>query len=523
MRGPAPLLALALIVGAAASGAVASGASGATTAYKPPVAVLPFKNLNAESASDWLKLGVAETMLTDLKKAKVPVVERDQIDKALGELLLRGDTGSEDGQAIAVGKLVGAKTVVVGSFQAAGKQLRFNARFVEVETGIILDTAKTTGPMDQVFSLQDQVVDKLLGGDAAKAARPARKTGTKTVEAYKLYAMSLATASDAERVGLLRKSLALDPAFVYATDELAALEKRLGEYAKARESAGSKLDQLTLAMLADPKIDPQEKAWRSAQFLNRRAGERRCRQAIGEAEQILAMGIPDPKESVMGAGEFALFTMYSCYRQLNQDDLAMQAGEKLLARYPTGTWYRAVEHGIQEIVAWRKGEAERHKTLAARFVKLDAERTTYEAARAKAVDRVAEIDRLLSSTEESKRRDLANEREVVEGRIVTAESQLFAERYERCWFPRDLDPARALEGCRAFVATYPSPSKSYEKAHVRQAKLWVITMLAELARWDEAIPGARTFIAEHREPDDKSNVDDLKSLLQYTWPLDAAP
>ena len=141
MRGPAPLLALALIVGAAASGAVASGA---TTAYKPPVAVLPFKNLNAESASDWLKLGVAETMLTDLKKAKVPVVERDQIDKALGELLLRGDTGSEDGQAIAVGKLVGAKTVVVGSFQAAGKQLRFNARFVEVETGIILDSAKTT-------------------------------------------------------------------------------------------------------------------------------------------------------------------------------------------------------------------------------------------------------------------------------------------------------------------------------------------------------------------------------------------
>lgn len=510
------LLALALLVGAASSGA-------ATTSYKPPVAVLPFKNLNAESASDWLKLGVAETMLSDLKKAKVAVVERDQIDKALGELLLRGDAGSEDGQATQVGKMVGAKTVVVGSFQAAGKQLRFNARFVDVETGVILDTAKTTGPIDQVFALQDQVVDKLLGGDAAKAARPARKTGAKTVEAYKLYAMSLATASDAERVGLLKKSIALDPAFVYAADELAALEKRLGEYAKLRESAGSKLDQLTLAILADPKIDPQEKAWRSAQFLNRRQGERRCRQAISEAEQILAMGIPDPKESVTGAGEFALFTMYSCYRQLNQDDLAMQAGEKMLARYPTGTWYRSVEQGIREIVEWRKGEVERRAKLDARFAELDVKRAENEAALAKAVERRAELDRLITSADESKRRQLENERDHVERDVATAESMLFSERYERCWFPRDLDPARALDGCRAFVAQYPSPAKSHEKAHVRQAKLSIIQMLAELARWNEAIPAARTFLAEHREPEDKSNVDDLKSLLQHTWPADAAP
>ena len=73
--------------------ATVAGAAAAAS-YKPPVAVLPFKNLNAEAATDWLKLGVAETMLSDLKKAKVAVVERDQIDKALGEMLLKGGEAS---------------------------------------------------------------------------------------------------------------------------------------------------------------------------------------------------------------------------------------------------------------------------------------------------------------------------------------------------------------------------------------------------------------------------------------------
>ena len=36
-------------------------------AAEEPVAVMPFKNLNADPALEWLKVGVAETMISDLR------------------------------------------------------------------------------------------------------------------------------------------------------------------------------------------------------------------------------------------------------------------------------------------------------------------------------------------------------------------------------------------------------------------------------------------------------------------------
>ena len=204
MTTPALALAVALLAFPFPFAAPAAPAAGAKV--EGPVAVMPLKNLNADPALDWLASGAAETMISDLKKSgSLAVVERAQIDKALGELLLEGKDVSDDAAATKVGKLVGAKTIVLGSYQKSGKQLRINVRFVAAESGVVLDTAKLTGPLESVFMLQDQIVDRLLG--KAPPARPKRKTTTKAVESYRLYAMSLDTASDAGKVGYLRKSM----------------------------------------------------------------------------------------------------------------------------------------------------------------------------------------------------------------------------------------------------------------------------------------------------------------------------
>src|SRR5579859_6123034 len=134
---------------------------------------MPFKNLNADASVDWLKVGIAETMIWDLKKSgKLPVVERDQLDKAIAEITLQGAKSTEDSTAAQVGKMVGAKTVVVGGFQKAGKEIRITARYVAVETGVVLDTAKTTGPMSNIFALQDEITARLLGENVPAKAPP---------------------------------------------------------------------------------------------------------------------------------------------------------------------------------------------------------------------------------------------------------------------------------------------------------------------------------------------------------------
>ena len=511
-----PALGVAAAAKAAPRGTPA-GASRPDSEWQPPVAVLPFKNLNDDVDTDWLKLGVAETMLSDLKKQGVAVVERDQVDKALGELLLQGaQGGAEDAAAVKVGTLVGAKTVVVGSFQRAGKQLRINARFVEVETGVVLDTAKTTGAADRVFALQDEIVAKLLG--RAPPPRPKPKQPEKQVQAYRLYAMSLAVASDAERVGLLKKSLSLDPAFVYAAEELAALEKRLAEYARTRQTAGAALDRTTLAFLRDPAIPAHEKHWRAGQLFTRHLSERRCRAAIADAKGILEMRIPDPEPGTVGANESALNTIVTCHKMLGQPDLAMQAGEELMRRFPAGAWFKPTERTVREILEWRKAAPERAAKIAENEARLEKLAADEQVSRTRIEELLAETDaELASSPTEDRKRYLL---QVREGRLATLETFRARARQralERCTFPRRLDPEKTRRECRAFVEAYRDDPAA--AAGVRQAREAEIEVLAELGRWDEAVPAAAAFLAE---PPDGFTTN-LRSLVEWHWPADALP
>ena len=95
-----------------------------------PIAVMPFRNLNQDPDLDWLRLGIAETMISDIRGREMSVVEREQIDRAIAEIALQQTKAVDASTAAAVGRVVGAKTIVVGSYQKAGAQLRITARFV---------------------------------------------------------------------------------------------------------------------------------------------------------------------------------------------------------------------------------------------------------------------------------------------------------------------------------------------------------------------------------------------------------
>jgi TolB-like protein len=307
-----------------------------------PVAVLPFKNLNTDPKLDWLKLGIAETMVADLRRGKkVEVVERSQIDRALGELALAEKKETEEGTAAKVGKLVGAKTVVLGSFQKAGKELRISARFVAVETGVVLEAAKATGPMDRVFALQDEVVAKLVGKPPEKRAR----AGKKMLVAYELYAKSLSVASDADRVGLLREAVAADPELVYAKEELDALLDRMRGYSK---TSGEKLagEEAKLLARADDARAPAEE---------RRASGQKAIDAMIAARRWYTLAKVAPGlATVSGLAEGASFGELRALLGLHRFDDALRSGEKFLAAYPTSARFREVESAMAEVVGVRK-------------------------------------------------------------------------------------------------------------------------------------------------------------------------
>ena len=471
-----------------------------------PVAVIPFKNLNEEPTLDWLRMGIAETMISDLKKSgKVRVVERDQIDRALSEVLLQQKDGtSDDATAVKVGKLVGAKTIVVGSFQKAGADLRINARFVSVETGIVLDTAKTTGAATKVFALQDQVVDKLLG--TAPVTRPKRKDTQKSFDAYRLYASALTVASDADKIGYLKKALALDPDFVYAAEDLAALERRLGGYMALREKATATQDAVFWTRLNDPSAPAYDRNIAAIQFLISKQNERQYRTVVDYSKKIIALDIPALPPPAVSASSFALFELVFSYNLLRQHDLALQAGEQYLHEYPTGAYFHAIDGVMRQIIDLRKKQTDAREKVAAHFAELDAE--------------VAAI---------ANRKTVNEHQREVYRTIDTARLRGIAG--ERCWYPMRYDMELydvALANCEAFEKQFGDAPDLAAHGTYLQVVTDHCKALAELGRFEEAIPLARAFIAAHPPRPGDQGLDasfggQLKMLTEMSWPTDVVP
>lgn len=488
------------MIAALALATTLSAASAASAPRVPaPVAVMPFKNLNDDPGLDWLRSGIAETMITDLRKsASIDIVEREQLDKALGEVMLQNAKATDEATAVKVGKLVGAKTVVLGSFQQAEKEIRINARFVNVETGAVIDTAKATGPSSKIFALQDEVVDKLLG--KAPAGRPKRSGSDKTLQAYRLYAMALTVASDADRVGYLKKSLDVDPDFVYAKDELAALELRLGGYQKVHVASEDAAIAAYWKTVDDPKATTTERATAANALLLREQHEHRYHAILDDANRIIAANIPSPGPGFEQPTAFALFMTMESYTFLKKPDLAMQAGERYLKEYPAGLWYATVDQQLRSMIEARHKQQESGPKLDERLGALAKERD----------------DALAHAKEnEAARPGLA-----MGFRIRARRADL-----ERCWWPAGWAIQRydvAQRECEAFAAAYAKDPDA--RVDVLQARMELIEATAELGQFDRARKDAESFLAEiPHAPGVETNESQFARRLEgdmKSWPAD---
>lgn len=468
---------------------VVAAATAAPATFSQPIAVLPFKNLNDDGAIDWMAKGIAETMVSDMRRTgKVKVVEREQLDRALSEILLQGAKPAEDSTAAQLGRMVGAKTVVVGSFQKAGTELRINARFVEVETGVVLDTAKATGPVTRVFALQDEIVDRLLGG-AKPASRPVRKASDQTVKAYELWTKSLG-GTDAEKVGYLKASLAQDPEFPYALEDLAALELRIASYRKARESAMPAQGNVLWERVADKKLTGYERALAVDNLLKLRRDERRYRALLADAKKILAIQMPNPPPGTIAPGpDAALHAQFEAEKELRMRDDAARSAEKYLKTWPTGFHYKEVEEGLDELVTERRRQKGQEEFFAERVVRLEE----------------AKKDALEKLTGEALAR-----------RLMGLEN-------ERCDIPWRFTLViweRMAAECGAIVKKYGNDTSLAAKEIVRQARYREAVALGELGRFEEAVP---LMDAIAKEESTQSLGYFAKETLEKDWPADAKP
>ena len=132
---------------------------------KPSIAALPFVNSLNDPKWSQFDLGIADGFADAFARdGRFCVVERSQLDKALKELDLNQSQTVDPSTAQRIGLLIGARYLVVGSFQVFEGQMRVNARILRVETGAIVAAETVTGAAQNGLSLPDQAARKLVNG-----------------------------------------------------------------------------------------------------------------------------------------------------------------------------------------------------------------------------------------------------------------------------------------------------------------------------------------------------------------------
>lgn len=161
------------------------------------LAIVDFTNnsLDERERYDPLQGGFASLMVHQLNGATgLKVIERERIQWLLDELDMQQEEGRVDqATAVRAGKLLGATSVLFGSFMNYRNEMRINARLVKVETGEILMTEQVAGKDKDFFELAEQLSLKVAQGINVTLQESAigERTDTRSLDAMLSYSEGL--------------------------------------------------------------------------------------------------------------------------------------------------------------------------------------------------------------------------------------------------------------------------------------------------------------------------------------------
>jgi TolB-like protein/Tfp pilus assembly protein PilF len=204
---------------------------------RPSIAVLPFQNVGCGPEQEYLGDGLSEDIITALSRfTSLFVISRNSSFSYKERPL---DVGR-------IGRELGVRYVLEGSVRGTMDRIRITSQLIESATGAHLWANRVDGTIGNIFEIQDQVTESIVGAIAPAVEKAelerAKRKPTESLHAYELYLRGLARLhqftggqkyDDALR--LFNRAIELDPEFAAAYGRAAVC------YAYAR-SNGWKLE-----------------------------------------------------------------------------------------------------------------------------------------------------------------------------------------------------------------------------------------------------------------------------------------
>src|SRR5258705_5689537 len=191
---------------------------------KPSIAVLPFTNMSGDPEQDYFADGMVEEIITALSHFRQLFV------------IARNSSFTYKGRAVDVkqiGRELGVRYVLEGSVRKAANRVRITGQLVDAATGAHLWAERFDGGLGDIFDLQDQVTESVVGAIAPAVEKAeierAKRKPTESLDAYALYLRGLARfyqfanrQANGEALRLFNSAIELDPDFASAYGRAAA-------------------------------------------------------------------------------------------------------------------------------------------------------------------------------------------------------------------------------------------------------------------------------------------------------------
>ena len=165
------------------------------------IGVMPFANISRAAEDQWIGAGIAETLRADLQNTPgIDVLDLGTVRQAVRSgTALSGDI-LDDVAALQIGRERRATWLIAGGYQRVGDHLRITARLLEVATGDVFHTVRVDGTIDELFMLQDRVVEavrtQLRTADGARVRERARGETATVVQPDRLLSPSAPPPAD---------------------------------------------------------------------------------------------------------------------------------------------------------------------------------------------------------------------------------------------------------------------------------------------------------------------------------------
>jgi adenylate cyclase len=190
---------------------------------RPSIAVLPFNNMSGDPEQEYFSDGITDDLITDLSRISGLFV------------IARNSTFQYKGKAVdlkRVGRELGVRYVLEGSVRKAGNTVRINAQLIDATTGGHLWAERYDEKLDNIFTLQDKITQKIVEALAVKLTieeRAIPKKETENLETYLIFLKGwqhyrrFTPDAFLEAIPLFEKAIELDPNYWRAYAALAKI------------------------------------------------------------------------------------------------------------------------------------------------------------------------------------------------------------------------------------------------------------------------------------------------------------